>query len=956
MALLTMILRKMVKNCWLQLNLWLGLTVCVALFSSMPLYSHAILQRTLLKELQLQQQTTNLYTGMMRISTSVSTKLENKSTKISQADRYMSGIPQRFGLDSHIVLAEKYSRSFKVYASDASEQEKKKITHVSIGAISEPNQYFRLIDGRMPDPKRNDGVYEALVSQQFMLSLKRDLDVEFLGEIGNSEQKIRIVPVGIIDSKPDPYSEFKLVQSGKMFYIDYGQFGRDIINGGKIGVSNLQYRFALDYGQMNIDRIPTYIRESNRVVNYMNSLGVTGFKFNALETMATYEQKKEQLNVILWSLYSPVILMLAFYLYMSANLIIDKQKIEISVLRSRGASRLQIMVGYTAEGLLLGLTALAAGPFVGLYFTKILGASSGFLEFVNRASLQVALNSSAYKIGAIAVAGSLILMLLPAFIATRVSIVNHKQQMAHGNKLSFWHKTFLDIILVGVAVYMLNSFQGRMGDLRKLALQSDSLRTDPLLFLMPALFVLGGGLLVLRIYPWFIRLIYWMGRRFWPPALYSTLVQISRSSGQYLTIMVFLIMTVAIGLFSANAARTINGNMEDKIRYETGADMVLEINWENDAPPPMMGAPAQPAVKDSDDQSPAESKRVQYTEPPFLPMTKLSGVESAARVFGTDKAFINVAGGDSGTSLIGIDTYEFGQTTWMRGGLLNHPINAYLNLIASDHKAVLISRSIADQLHVKEGDRIGVKWSGLDETGFIVYGIIDYWPGWNPLPQSGGSANSEEAKVALPKLVVGHLSYIQNNLALEPYKIWFKLKDGATSKQVYDELAQKKIQVVSLSDTNQELIKSQNDPFRLAINGVMTLGFVISMLISFFGYLLFWILTLSGRTLQYGVLRAIGISFSQIVGMLVSEQILTSGAAILIGVLIGNTVSDLFVPLFEMSFNPSEQVPPFQIIHQLSDYLQLYGTVAFMLTIGLAILGIRLSRIKIHQALKLGEE
>ena len=30
---------------------------------------------------------------------------------------------------------------------------------------------------------------------------------------------------------------------------------------------------------------------------------------------------------------------------------------------------------------------------------------------------------------------------------------------------------------------------------------------------------------------------------------------------------------------------------------------------------------------------------------------------------------------------------------------------------------------------------------------------------------------------------------------------------------------------------------SKNDPFRLAINGVMTLGFVISMLISFFGFL-----------------------------------------------------------------------------------------------------------------------
>ena len=37
---------------------------------------------------------------------------------------------------------------------------------------------------------------------------------------------------------------------------------------------------------------------------------------------------------MLWSLYSPVMFMLAFYLYMAANLIIDRQKTEISVLRS----------------------------------------------------------------------------------------------------------------------------------------------------------------------------------------------------------------------------------------------------------------------------------------------------------------------------------------------------------------------------------------------------------------------------------------------------------------------------------------------------------------------------------------------------------------------------------------------------------------------------------------------
>ena len=67
MALWTMIFRKMAKNRWLQLNLWFGLTICVALFSSMPLYSHAILQRTLLKELQQLRIDQNIYPGLLHV-------------------------------------------------------------------------------------------------------------------------------------------------------------------------------------------------------------------------------------------------------------------------------------------------------------------------------------------------------------------------------------------------------------------------------------------------------------------------------------------------------------------------------------------------------------------------------------------------------------------------------------------------------------------------------------------------------------------------------------------------------------------------------------------------------------------------------------------------------------------------------------------------------------------------
>jgi putative ABC transport system permease protein len=959
MALWIMILRKMANNKWLQLNLWFGLTLCVALFSSMPLYSEAILHRTLQKELQQVQSENAVYPGFVRVSTTISSSTMDKETldKIQKADRFVLSIPDIMGLEVLSFYQQRFTQRMKVYGADASEQEKKSLkTAGSIKSLSDMEKRVRLIDGRMP-MIREDGIFEALVTQKFLLTTKRELGEE-LAVVSPQDEKIgyRVIPVGIIETDPsaDPFLPYLTLEDSDGFIIPFEQFEHEFMVGGKVKISALDWRFSLNYEQLTVENIDQFIEASKLIRRYFKGrLGVEEVNIPAIETAASYQGKQEKLDVMMLSLYTPVMLMLAFYLYMAANLIIERQKTEISVLRSRGASRFQIMMAYTIESMLLGLSALAAGPFIGIWFTKVLGASNGFLEFVQRSALEVSLNSSAYKIAILAVGGSIVLILIPAFLATRVTIVGHKQQMARLTKMSFWHKTGLDIILVSLAVYLLYNFNKRQDDLIRLALDSDALQADPLLFLMPALFALGGGLLVLRVYPWLIQLIFWAGRRWWTPALYSTLVQISRSSGQYLIINVFLIMTVATGLFSANAARTINDNIESKIQYSIGANIALTTRWENDAPPPIYPGAGQQMQSNVSFQ---ETRRTQYTEPPYLPFKELEGVISAARVFRkADARFSALTTGTSGrTMLLGVDTMDFGMTAWMKNGLLEYPMNSYLNLIAPNPKAVLISRSLAESAELKPGDPIRITWDGIDQSQFTVYGIIDYWPSWNPLPASSGEGN--DGRTEESHLIVGHLATIQTRLATEPYEVWLKLKDGVSSQLIYDQLQANNLRLTSLRDAKQELIVSKNDPFRLAINGIMTLGFVISMLISFFGYLLFWVLTLSGRTLQYGVLRAMGIPFSQILAMLISEQFLTSGAAVIIGVVIGNLISELYVPLFELSFSTTEQVPPFEIVYQLSDYVQIYSIVGLMLLIGLFILGYRLSRTRIAQALKLGEE
>lgn len=948
MALLVMILRKMVKNKWLELTLLLGLILTVALVSSIPIYTESILQRMLVKDLENLQKNTNSYPGVHLTSAYFGgdIKPENASALLKYVDNYMANVAEPgFTLPVKEFVQERETRKYNFLPLYPDQINPKVRRFADIGSMSGLEDNVRLIDGRFPAKGKVDGVYEALVVEDALNKLKMVLGNEFVLKDETTQVELNIKPVGVIDKKAHDslyWSAAQLNTYQSTFFINYELFESDFSTSKVLPIIYSRWYYALDYSNMGLDNIQSYMNThtqiqtmlSNRFTNY-------AIKANALKTLDQYAEREKRLRLMLWSLNVPVMIMLAFYLFMVSNLITERQKTEIAVLRSRGASRWQILCGYIIEGLLLGAIAIVAGPYIGMWFTRILGASDGFLSFVQRSSLQVELNDQTYKYAFIAVVSSLVMTLIPSFLATRVTIVSHKQQMARQHDKSFWHKFYFDLILMVTSLYGFITFQRRMKDLVSLGLDSDSLKIDPLLFLVPALFILGLGLFILRIYPWFIRFIHWLGRKWWPPGIYSTMIQVGRSSGQYQFIMVFLIITIATGIFSASAARTMNKNVEDKVNYKNGADLILNIRWDNDAPPPVPpGAPAPVLI--------GPTKKVQFTEPPFELVDQLPGIEEAAKVFIKDNVYVSAAESTS-ARLMGVDTDDFGRTSWLKSGLLEHHYYQYLNLIAAEPSAVLISKTFAEQQSVKTGDYIYVGWEGVESKAFIVYGIIDFFPSFNPNPQ--------EVKQKAPMLVVGNLEYIQNNLALEPYQVWLKLKPGLESrKQLFDGIIEKKIPVESLTDTREELIAAKNDPYQLAINGMMTLGFVISILISFIGFLLYWILSMRSRTLQFGILRAMGISFSQLIAMLTTEQILTSGAAILIGVLTGNYASQLFVPFFQISFNMVSQVPPFEVSFDPGDFFKIYVIITIMISLGLFILGYLLSRIKIHQAVKLGED
>lgn len=99
--------------------------------------------------------------------------------------------------------------------------------------------------------------------------------------------------------------------------------------------------------------------------------------------------------------------------------------------------------------------------------------------------MTVHLNDQAFLYGAVAAGVSFLMMLIPVVMATRVSIVGHKQQLARMQRMPFWHKAFLDVLALAVSIYGLYTFRNRLKDLQNLGLKTDDLNLDPLQFVMP---------------------------------------------------------------------------------------------------------------------------------------------------------------------------------------------------------------------------------------------------------------------------------------------------------------------------------------------------------------------------------------------------------------------------------------------------------------------------------------
>jgi len=614
------------------------------------------------------------------------------------------------------------------------------------------------------------------------------------------------------------------------------------------------------------------------------------------------------LKALLIVLGAPIAGIALYYIVITSQLIVERQRAEIAVLKSRGSSNGQVLGLFLIQGLLIvGLAALLA-PLLAWPLAQLIGKATTFLAFTDPRVLPVMLHGAIYGYAALAAALALWAILAPAARAAHETIVTYRHSEARPARRSFVHRYYLDagLLLLGGLGYRSLSQSGTIVTRG----ESGGLVYDPLLLVTPIVLVAGAAFLALRTVPLLLRGLARLVALTDGVAPLVALRQASRAPARYAGLILLLTFTLAVGLFTASVASTFDRNYGDQALYAAGADLrTHEFDYDLAA----------------------------WRVRPLDEYLALPGVEAGTFVLRRSligrQAQIRAKG-----VLLAVDPATFAEAAWWRPDF-TPALDELLDALRDDEQAVLVNPEFARRYRIEIGDLFDVNVDGV-RVDLRLAGYLGYFP--TLYPDDGDR-------------LVARLDYLTETLEVEPSEVWLRT-DPRQHEQAIAALQAPSNRKVVIHDGHELAGVRKDDPLRTGLFGALTTGFVAASVLSVLGFLLYATTTIQARALQFGVLRATGLSVGQLVGLLSTEQLLLIGVGVALGTALGAGAGWMFTRFLQVSIIARESVPPFLIVTPWTTIFQLYIILVIVFLAALAVSVHQLRRMRIHAVLRLGEQ
>lgn len=664
---------------------------------------------------------------------------------------------------------------------------------------------------------------------------------------------------------------------------DYIQYFQPLVPAKSWYVS---WHIILDGSKVYPDLAQEYLQGFVRAETIINKyLPKARINTPPLDPLKSFVTRGDTLTVILLSFNLPAFGFLLYFLMLSSGIIAQWQQRETALLVGRGMRPSSILTLTLFEELLLFIVGYPLGLGLGGVLARLMGNTASFLSFTNREPLPISMRGLNVPVTLVALAVALVARMLPAAKATRMSAIEVDRAHARPSNKPFWYRAYLDLLLALPTYYAYRQLM-RRGSLAVLVQDSPAdLYQDPLLILVPALFILTVALLSLRIFPLVMQGLDMVASLIPWSTPHLALRQLARRSHTYISPLLLVIVSLALGVYTLSMAASMDQWLIDRMYYSVGSDLrfsVLPISLDPSQPPTV-------PVTGEWIPTPADFETV-------------PGIAAATPVgdFSMSTKLMN-SGEIRGGRFLAVDRLTFPRVAWFRKDFASESLGALMNRLAASSDAILVSEEIFKENQLRVGDKINVNISVNYEIyirdSFTVVGTFKYFP-----------TVDEDERVTF----IGNLSHLDFYVGLPvPRDMWVRLEKGATGEEVL-----KAIPTLLRVETGKNrdalaLIQEEQSRFeRVGVFGTLTVGFLAAVVMAVMGLLIYTYASLRERLYRFTVLRAIGLLRSQITGQVVMEYAFLTAFGAITGGLIGSFASQLFVPMFRITGEQKVPLPP----------------------------------------------
>lgn len=951
LAVFSVAIRRLWHQRGLGFTMLLGLVTAIAVAVSIPIYADAISYRILNDRLYSKAEETGPpFSFLFRYVGSWSGYLEWEDTK--KADEYLStraspvlGLPQKL-----LVRHFKTDRMRLFPSVNAAYQDPSRpLSYVSLGFISGLESRVEMLEGRFPQPVANNtDPIEVMIAPKLVGELGLTVDEDYIiyypepliqeGAVQTVFQHpVRIVGIWRAIDPADEFWFYRQAAFDEVFLMpeaSYVQMSQGMR--GEVGLA-LWSLIADGDNVRSTDVNPLLARIGilrNRVSGILQNIDLAR---SPEEQLINYSRTVFLLTISLYVFSVPILGIVLYFITLISGMIVQRQRNEVAMLRSRGTTTAQVVGIYVLEGLVIGVLSIVLGSLVGERMAQLMGLTRSFLVLDDRPFLPTNIAWPSLRFGLIALVVSLLASVGPALNASRDTVVTYKQEQARSMRAPLWQRAFLDLLMLVPAFYgyYLLEQRGTIAFLETSG-ESGSPFSNPYLFVVPMLLLFGLSLVCIRLFPWVMNVLAWLANAWRGVVPVLALRHLSRTARHYVGPMLLLILTLSLAVFTASMALTLDEHIVDRVYYDVGSDFrLVELGESTQIG---LGGFGGGASSDSSEQDAGPDWL-------FLPVSEhenIPGVQRAARVWSRE---VNARMGGAYTKgiLVGVDRIDFSEVTFFRRDFAPATLGALMNALAVRDDAVLVSRKLMQDYRLEVGDQIeiAIPIGTSPKVNFRVAGVIDYFPRLYP----------EESQ-----FFVGNLDFIFNNVGgMYPYDVWVKTEPTLEMEALLDGARDLGLTVMRANGARELIDAEQLRPERQGVFGLLSVGFIAAAFLTVLGFLIYSFVSFTQRYIELGVLRAIGLSVAQMATFLVAEQLTLVATGALAGTALGVLVSRLFIPFFHVQTGRNPFTPPFVVQIAWQEIVYIYAVFGIMFIAAVTALLISLRRMRVFEAIKLGE-